>query len=271
MWNWKTQTELFELPYNANGYGFMKFLKDARLATEWDVSRANVWNVTTGRLDLSLPVEGVNMEELSSGLLATTNSQGFIHFWNSTDASLVSFIKTPRQQNFLRQTCLANYLASIDYSGVFSMWNLTDNTLIWTAAVSSVPITIESMTNGNLVSVTNDGWIKIWNVLTAVCYNSFSPFNSAIYCATMTANNTLIVGGNWNDILVLQIDLNSQFNLLAKFQTAGAVRALKVTQENVLLAAADGDVSLYDLNTSTFVAFYTVASSNGIYTLANYG
>jgi hypothetical protein len=271
MWNWKTQTELYELPYNADGWGFMKFLKDGRLATEWDVKRANVWNVTTARLDLSLAVQGLNMEELSCGLLATTNSDGCIHFWNSTDASLVSIIKTPQQQNFLRQTGLTNYLASIDSNGVLYMWNLTDNTLCWNQTLGSSPVTIESMTNGNLVTVTSDGWIRIWNVLTGFCYNSFFPLNSAINGATMTANNTLIASGNTNTIVVLQIDLNSQFNVLTTVNPTSAVKAVKVTQENMLLAAVGGNINLYNLNTSTFVGSYVVTSSTSINSLANYG
>jgi WD40 repeat protein len=249
----------------------MKFLKDGRLVTEWDVSRTNVWNITTGRLDTSLAIGAVSMEELDSGLLATSYPGGNIYIWNITDGSLVSSIEIPQQQNFLHQTCLANYLASIDINGVLYMWNLVNNKRVWRQTLgSATPVTMGSMKNGNLVTVMNNGWIRIWNVLTGVCYNSFKPLNSTINGATMF-DDELVVGSELGLVMVLQIDLNSQFSLIATYNTPGAVKDLRVTPENILLVAVNGSVCLFDLNIGIQIDDYTFTTSDNIFSLANFG
>jgi hypothetical protein len=277
IWNWKTQTAALTLPYN-DGWGFMKFLRDGRLAAEWDVERTNIWNLTTGQVDFSFPSKGWTIEQLSnSSLLATSGYSDIICIWSLIDGQLVTTIQTPQQQYFLKQTCISNYLVSIDSDGALYMWNLTDNSQMWTRSLSNAPITMETMTNGNLVTVTFDGCVQIWNVLTGDCYNSLfvltlieglTQTNSAI----MTSNNTLIIGSNQMSlVLVVQINLNAQFNVKTVYSLPSTVQGLTVTTDNMLLVGSDGQIFYYNLNTSTQMSSYTISSSDSILFLPFYG
>jgi hypothetical protein len=257
----------------------MKFLQDGRLAAAWDVERTNIWNLTTGQVDFSFPSKGWTIEQLSdSSLLATSDDSQIIRIWSLIDGQLVTSIQTPQKINFMKQTCLSNYLASIDIDGFLHMWNLTDNSQAWTRILTSAPITIETMTNGNLVTVTFDGWVQIWNVLTGDCYNSFWPFSiydgqTQINSAIMTSNNTLIIGSyNFAMVLIVQIDLNAQFNVNSVYSTLPLpAQGLTVTSDNMLLVGSAGRIFYYNLNTSTEIASYPISSTGSTLFLAYYG
>jgi hypothetical protein len=274
IWNWLTKSTLFSFPFNYDGWGFIKFLSDGRLACEWDIWTTNIWNVTTGQIDMSFYTQGKNIEQLDNGLLVTSDQTGDMLFWNLTNGRRESVVSRSVQQNFLKQTSIADYMASIDRNGLFYMWNVSNFSVVWSRQLTASPCTIETLSDGSLVTVSSDGWLKVWNVLTGFCYNSFYPFNAGIYAATMAANDTLVVTGPTSMILILQINADSQYQFSPKTLYSIApytAQALRVTNESILLAAVSGTILFYDLKTFSNLGNKTISSTTNIISLANFG
>jgi WD40 repeat protein len=270
IWDWVRELTVAAFPSNtASAPTILKFLTDGRLAAQTQVSQTNIWNLTTGLTDLSLPTWAVAIEQLAGGDLATASAENYIRIWSLIDGTNTHSMATSSYQTFLRQSSLTNYLASSDASGTIYIWDLTLYSLAKTLTGHTNQIVmLESLSNGNLVSASLDGYIKIWNVLTAVCLNTYTHLS--INGMKLVDVDTIAIAGDFNYVLIIQINAtSSQFkiNKTISIPTSGA-NDVRVNGQKLLLIALYGShFGIYNLTSAQYLGTTVFTTASYLYML----
>jgi hypothetical protein len=239
IWDWQNQNIIETLPY---GGQVIRFLSDGRLATQWDVSRINVWNLTTGQFDLSLGYGATALEQLSNGYLASAGFRQVINIWNVTNGALVQSIPlVSSDHTFLKQTCIDNYFASTDTSGNVFIWDSTSYTLVHDFNIGQGNILyMESLPSSDchLLTASQSGRLQIWNIQTRTCLGSFIPFyfNSITGLKVLSNETILVYTSAQNHILIVGIDeISYRFSVVNRISLYDMPHDLAVSTSGVLL------------------------------------
>lgn len=265
IWDYETSTLNKVLSGATSQPTFLKFLSDGRLAGQSSSGTINVWNVQTGSVDLNLTADAYSLEELWNGLLASSGSDLTLKIWNLTDGNLVNSVKlnSKREQYFLKQTNVHNYLASGEITGKIYIWNTSTYTIVNTLIghTSNIYFMI-TFGNGLLVSVASDSYVRLWNITNGTCLSSYNPYgSSAIYAVALASNDSIAISGASEFVIVAQLNSSNSFVEKAIFNmNVSYVNDLRATSDNILLMTlAEGSIAYLNLTTLTVTQTVTVA------------
>jgi WD40 repeat protein len=253
IWNWLTQTTVATLHGNMASYPALKLLSSGQLASSSPYNLINIWNLNNGLVNVTLAAKARFIEQLANGYLATVEGNNSIRIYN-LQGSLASSLPVPSQdQTCLKQTAVSNKLASCGLTGAIFIWDTDTFTLNTTLNGHTNKVNaIALLVNENLVSASNDGTIKLWNVSSSSCLASLSPLNGQqLFSIKNVSNSTVVVGGLSNQIAFVNVNASRQFNLVNVVTlSCSFVNAFAITYLNILLIAMDNSkLAYYDMNT----------------------
>lgn len=241
---------------------FLTFLQDQRIVY-LTYTVINVYNITSGKVDISITSRDQVYEQLSSGRLVSSGSSNGIKIWNESNGTSLGSMATSTAQTYLKQLRAENYLASADDGGYIYLWNLTNNSIAMTLRKHQYRITeIDEFDNGYLVSVSHDYNVKIWNFSTAACVSSLNPFYNQIFGVRIISNSTFVISGFIDKVYIIQV--NNDFNMsIAQIITipdgAFYVTDFEVSNSSILIMSYyDARVGYYDLNTRQYLQTFTM-------------
>jgi WD40 repeat protein len=207
------------LQYISYGEGQIEFLSDGRLVSCWNIPRLNVWNLTSGQFDFSFAQDADVFEETYNGLLAVDSGWN-VNLWNLTSGELTESISIGKEVHTLRQTNYSNYLACGDDAGNIYLINLTSMEVDaqFNGPYSTLKNKIFLLTKVELLlTASEDGFLQVWNMSTENYISMFNPYYDDINFAELLTNDTLVIVGNQNYLLLLNFDSNYQFHVLNRF------------------------------------------------------
>jgi WD40 repeat protein len=264
VWDWSSNQILLTLNWSpqtmpsaaAYAYTSVKFLANGLLAAPTASFKVNIWNVTSGQVKLSLSHQGVYaLEQLNNSNLVSVGSNRLIKIWSTITGQLIYQALTPSYQYALKQTNIANYLASASKDHNVYIFDTNSLTTLYTLSGHGDEVYLLDLTpSGLLLSGSYDYTVKLWNVTNS------NPLSSATFsyrpaCLKVVSSNQLVVGFPTTYIKIVNISsanvltIVSQVNLITNSQ----VNDMRLTIENILLLdQSDGYVFFLDTNTFTF-------------------
>jgi WD40 repeat protein len=166
-----------------------------------------VWNSTDWALTRTVEghLDSVKcLAELSYDLVASGSEDGEIRIWDVNKGTHVrrwqahpkpikSLILLPRQK----------YLASLSIGKEIKIWNFKQGSLVRTLSLNEVVYSLTLLKNGDLVSGSNNGLIRIWNVESGWVKKSVFYGPNAIWCLAVDLKGRLAVGMGDGDIRII--------------------------------------------------------------------
>ena len=168
-----------------------------------------VWNLNDWSLIGTLEghLDSVNcLAELNYDSVASGSHDGEIKIWSVSEwinlrswkahtAPIVSLVLLPKQK----------YLASLYQGQEIKIWDFTQGTLVKTLISDQMIYTMVALRNGDLVSATDKGYIRIWDVENKSLKNTVFYGSNVIWCLALDLKGRLAVGTGNGDIRILNI------------------------------------------------------------------
>jgi WD40 repeat protein len=247
----------------------LKFLKNGYLVAQTG-SLISVLNVVTQTSVYTYPSEILCTEVLNNGYLAVSWYDYTVRIIQLESQTLVGTFGTIGDyQTALKQTKIANYLASGSNKGIVRIWDTDSFALIRTlihSATMSVRF-LEVMSNGFLVSYAYDNSIKLWNILTGACLSTYFVSGTLAGMEVLSSDALVVAFGNTIELLNMKVDYqlyqNYSFTLPISWQT---INTFSVSYTNVMILAVDmGIVGLFNLTSFSYKQRQIVPASMNTY------
>jgi WD40 repeat protein len=279
IWDWSSSdTFLLSLnwaPSSSYIHSQVKFLLNGLLVAPFNSTASNVYNITTGQVKFSLTGSLYAAEEMMNGNLLTSSTDQFFRIWNATSGRLLFQKNTGSLHYVLKQTNVANLIASACVDNKVYIWDTSTLTQVKTLtglpdSAYSLDVTASGLLLGGCASLGKA--IYLWNITTGNSLSSLT-FSDSITCMKLVSDNQLVVGFAKNYIQFINISSSNSLSLAFQVSlvTNSQVNDMRLTMENILvLIQADGLVFFMNLNTTTpnFVqAFMPFSSSVTPYNL----
>lgn len=142
-----------------------------------------------------------------------------------------------------------------DAAGFLQLWDLSANTKIQWLAHRSWIWAIESVDAQQFASVSEDGWLRIWNAVIGheVCHRALDRPLRSVACSGNEAEVCLAVGDLSGDVHLLSMHGTTLAPVRTFRAHSGAVRKLRFERDSVLLSCGeDGAVRRWDLCSDRF-------------------
>jgi WD40 repeat protein len=262
------------------GGGYMRALSDGRLAAGSDIKRVNIWNVTSGQLDLSLGIGAPALAQLSNGLLATTGDQLLLNIWDINKGTLVQTIPLINGFNhyFLKE--MGIFLVSCCEQGYLYLWNLNDFTLFARIQTESAYwcIKLIPLSSDLIMFASIDGTLQIFNTTNENSLSHYKPYYANSNAIEMLSVDTFaICSDQYHYILLIQIDSDYKFSVYNRIVTEYSVYQLKLLSEQVLLVSlyvdnfGYGALGFLNLTTLEFFKYAYLSSTESIKQIEAFG
>jgi WD40 repeat protein len=266
IWNWRNGTLVNnKLLYSPGSHA--KFLSDGRLACTWDIDRLNVWTLTTGHLDISIGSRTRSLDELSDGNLASVFLNDPLKVWYTASSEQIYLQDTVNNFYFVKQSSISDYFVTCGDNSRIYIWEINNGDLFSdrdNSYASGACSRLISLSDGIMLTASNDGYIQLWNILTGYCLNTFYPFESSassIHAIEMISNDTFAIAGSQDSLLAIQLDANLQFKVIKQISMPSWVFDMRRVSEDLLLLALNTD-SLGFCNLTTLEYMYGVKIGN---------
>jgi WD40 repeat protein len=262
IWDWSTNTVYYTYLAYIQSFSWttIKYLSSGLLAGSAALNRMNLWYSNASNVSLVLNNNScVGLEELSDGRLASSDTSGYINFWNLTSGKLVDRLSVGVTQYFLKQVC--NYLLSASGDNRIYLWNLTSLSLVGNlTGHTGIVRLLEATPNGLVLSASLDNSIRLWDLTNLTCLSILANplgVSKNITGMRLVSSNTLAVVGAANYIALIQIKnatvLSKSGNISLPVNTTFAYD-LRVASSNVLVVAvSDGSVAFFNLTTNLLI------------------
>ena len=214
---------------------------------------------------------GIKIISLSNNLLASGSSDGTVKIWNITAAGTLKYSFS----GIYVETAIAllghggNLVATSWYNTV-NVWNIAENTLLYTLYHDNTVFTLASLDNDLLATGSQDNSVKVWNVSDGSLKFSFNAanggHNGSVTCLANLGNNLLASGSLDKTIRIWDVStglLKSTFTSSADI----SISTLTLLYNRTLLVSAAVDSTLNFWNMSTMSLEYSLPGgyTNGAY------
>jgi WD40 repeat protein len=144
------------------------------------------------------------LAELSYDSVASGSEDGEIRIWDVNEGTNVRRWKAQSQPiKSLALLPKQKYLASLSIGKEIKIWNFNQRLLIRNLISNEVIYSIATLKNGDLVSGSNNGHIRIWDVEKGSVKKSAFYGSNAIWCLAVDLKGRLAAGMGNGDIRIL--------------------------------------------------------------------
>lgn len=258
MWDWSSNASSYKFGSNTGLGSYIIFLKDGRLAGQSNVSTVNVWDVSSGNVDIILDSKAYAVEELYNGWLATGGADQTLKIWDiSSTGSLVNSIFLDSAIFFIKQLRITNYIATGHGNGSLLIHDVTNNFTLYKSLIGHTTAirAIEELPNGNILTCSGDSTVKLWNITNSNFLSSINPFGYQIYCLKLISSDTILVGGLKSSLYVLKIIDTNKLVVNTSFPLLGSATisySIQVTKTDLVIIS----------NSLKILAFYNRTNMN---------
>lgn len=213
-WNITSQTETLFPSGHTKKVNCIKYLQDGTLASGSDDQSIIIWNVT--RLTQITQIAQINpahndhvlsMELLPNGYLASgaAPKDGTIKIWNTKNQTNIYTISSiPYDNAAILCLCMVNsthmavgFQKGPYTNGYILIYDMTSYTLKATFSDHTNDVNVfKVLSNGLLVSGSNDHTVKVWDLTSLTKLQDFSPLGNNIVCLEQIGDGSLVIGGN---------------------------------------------------------------------------
>jgi WD40 repeat protein len=256
LYDWTNRTVIgsFHGSMGTNPNTQLKFLTNGLLAAQVNSGNVNLINVLTQAVMQTYSVGNICMEQLSNGNLAMSWYGTKIYIFNLNTQKQVGKISTVDNQYSLKQTAVANYLASGGAYGSVNIWNLDSLKLVKTLVHSNAwTVTfLEVMGNGFLASVDYANTIKLWDIVSGLCLSTFLSSTTLAGIKLISSNVLAAAGGS--KIQLLEMNATYQLNSFYSYTAPGTINYLRVSDEYQLVMSMGsiGAVGFFNLTSLNY-------------------
>jgi WD40 repeat protein len=187
-------------------YHLMKMQNGLLLSASADKT-IKAWNVTDwslvktlhGHLDSVTFLAELNYDAFASGSrdgeikIWSTREWTNLRSWQAHSTPIISLVLLPKQK----------YLASLNQGKEIKIWDFNQATLVKTLNSDEIFYLMVSLRNGDLVSISDKGYIRIWSAEKLSIKNSVFYAPTTIWCLALDPRGKLAVGMGNGDIRIL--------------------------------------------------------------------
>ena len=215
---------------------------------------------------------GIKIISLSNNLLASGSSDGTVKIWNITAAGTLKYSFS----GIYVETAIAllghgGNLVATSWDRTVNVWNIPENTLLYTLYHDDKVFTLASLDNDLLATGSQDNSVKVWNVSDGSLKFSFNAANNgghngSVTCLANLGNNLLASGSLDKTIRIWNVSTGRLKNTFNSSSSAG-ISTLTLLYNRTLLVSAAVDSTLNFWNMSTMSLKYSLPGgyTNGAY------
>jgi WD40 repeat protein len=246
----------------------LKFIANGQLVFQSSSSKINIRDVLNNLNVLTLSATVIALEQLATGLLASTGWENTLNIWSETSGALLHTFYLNAPHYFLKQTSNPSYLASCDNNGTIYVWQVKYGYGSYKnfSGISQTGCYMESpgsKSSSQLLTASWDGYLQLWNYAQSTCLQVFNPFYDVLKGLHLITSTTFMTFGNPSYVLLMAIDSNLKFKVTGRVVTSGPVNDMALMSDlNSLLIAVQGRLEWYTISTGRMTKSLNLSTSS---------
>ena len=192
----------------------------------------------------------VGLEKLSHRRLVSCSADRSIRIWNIETGECLKVIED------------ALDLADKDVGGIkllpneqllscsgktIKLWDLNSSMRLQTLIGHENEISsVDVLSDGRVVSISDDSTVKIWNLSTGECLQTLRGHSDAVYCLKVLQDDTIITGSSDRTLKLWDLTSNSCIKTL-NGHVDSIFQITTMSNNQVVSCARDGTIKVWDL------------------------
>jgi WD40 repeat protein len=232
----------------------LELISDDELASGGGGKLIKIWSMRNGECLRTLdghkwPV--VCLKVLDNGELVSGSEDTTIRIWNLASAQCWSVLKGHTDAIVCLEICENNtQLVSGSEDGTMRFWNLEmGGKFLRTIKVHPAAVTrLKSLPNGQMLSASDDCTLKISDIITGQCLQSFHGHTNWIRCLEILANGREVMSGSWDESVKIWQISNGECLKSLKIHNAPVTCLSKIGKNDEFVSgSSDGTIKIWEI------------------------
>ena len=232
---WDLQGVLLRTISTGSAVNVIEILNNGLIAVGMDNTHIGIWSINNGSLITTLisHIQKVfSLKLLINGDLATGSEDDSIKVWDLATYTVKFSLSCGRNVDYLLQLSNTNLASALGGGGRdIYIWDLNNKTKkVILTGHTAILNALEVLTNGDLVSASDDHSIKVWDGCTYAFKYSLSSHTNQVKALKLISNELLASGSTDHTIKIWNITSREK---IKEFSFNAAVYAIELLSNNL--------------------------------------